>query len=435
MNKPPTEHSLPSASRGWSGATVFREAWVWRRFPPGWALWGLVLAIAFAALAFSRNSSAVRGNPPLPAGYVLLARHLADGCSASPDAPEPVQPPSQVIAQLRLIAVELEGIAAEDAELKALAQEVQAIAAGASVHLERLATIPGSPELLGWFAENFIRGLLLDFSGALDRSREVEGNREAAEAEARSLLIASRRWDSSKLFLPRVAARYAGPPAPKGRAISIDLDAAWGAFGPGDRLTLTNFAVTVIHNCTILVELHGEGGDIARNVYFVPLWGAGAAIYARCPAGVEILGETVGRGTVPRVESITLSAWSDELTFEAVTYDYAGAERDFDVERYCQDMKVEASYRPFAKGLFWDTERGVVVRLKGLKFAPKPRITVSFHRRGSDLPVYWDFDRWDEGEEKTLDTGGRLPWDPEGYVVTVGFPGTTYKHRTNWVAR
>jgi hypothetical protein len=98
-------------------------------------------------------------------------------------------------------------------------------------------------------------------------------------------------------------------------------------------------------------------------------------------------------------------------------------------------MKVESSYRPFAKGFLWNTERGVVVRLKDLKFAPKPRVTVSFRHQGSEVSLYWDFDRWDEGEVKTLDTGGKLPWDPEGYRVEVGFPGTVYTHQSSWEVR
>jgi hypothetical protein len=114
---------------------------------------------------------------------------------------------------------------------------------------------------------------------------------------------------------------------------------------------------------------------------------------------------------------------------------YAGAERDADVRRYCRDMKVDSTYRPFAKGLFWNTERGIVIRLKDLKFAPHPKVTVSFSGDGSELSLSWDFDRWDEGEEKTLDSFGKLPWDPESYRVEVCFPDTAYKHGSNWKTR
>ena len=217
--------------------------------------------------------------------------------------------------------------------------------------------------------------------------------------------------------------------------ILVDLDAAWGPFGPDDRLTLSNRTGIDLHNCTILVELRATGGDAVPNVFFMPNWPAGTPIHARCTKGTEVLGEMYGRRTVPRVESIVTSLWSDELTRGPETSIYAGAERDADVGRYCGDMKVDASYQPFAKGIFWNTERGVIVRLRGLKFAPNPRVTVFFTRGSSELSWYWDFDRWDEGQEKILDSGGKLPWDPESYRVVVGFPDTAYKHQSTWTPR
>jgi hypothetical protein len=186
-------------------------------------------------------------------------------------------------------------------------------------HLEQLAAIPGSPEQVGWIAENFVCGFILAFSGAFERFREVAGNQEAVKAEFRSIVAVCRGSEVAKLLLPRIAARYAGPHVGGKRTIAIDLDAAWGPVGPDDQLILTNRTGTDLHNCTVLVELHGQDGDVARNVYFVPRWQVGTPIYARCNPGTEILGETIGRRTVPLVESIVTSVWSDELTRESIT--------------------------------------------------------------------------------------------------------------------
>jgi hypothetical protein len=399
------------------------------RMPP-WAPWVAVGLSMLIALAITRRSPFARANPPLPAGYATLARHLVDECSPAPIAHKPSDDPASLIAECRVAAMEVGGISSDDAELDALSREGRDALMEGAAHLERLATIPGSPDLALWFAENFARGFLLDLIGAVRRHQEVFGNMQAAEAEVHSLVAANRRLEVAKLLLPRIAARYAGRPAGGNRTIAIDFDAAWGPVGPDDRLTLSNHAGTDLHNCTILVEIRGKDGDTARSVYFATRWPVGTSLHARCPAGTELFGETVGRRSVPRVESIVASIWSDELTRESINYAYAGPERDADVGRYCQGMTIEAAYRPFAKGLFWNTERGLLVRLRGIERIPNPRATVTFRRGANELSWHWDFDRWDEGEEKALDAAGKLTWDPESYSIEVGFPDTSYAFRS-----
>jgi hypothetical protein len=340
---------------------------------------------------------------------------------------------ANVVADLHKAALELEGIESNDPEYNALIREARGALTEAATRLERLAAIPGSPELAGWLAEHFVRGFFLDVGGIFGRIGEVEGNRQAAETELRFLIATYKRLEVARLGLPGLAARYAGPRATGARTISIDLDAAWGPVGPDDRLTLFNRTGADLHNCTVLVELRAAGGEASPSVYFVPRWPAGTPIYARCPAGTAFFGEAVGSRTVPRVASILASFWSDELTRESIRYAYEGTERDADLARYCADMRVAASYRPFARGLLWNTERGVIVRLEGLRHAPRPRILVSFRRAGGEISCSWDFDRWDEGESKTLDTAGKLPWDPESYRVEVGFPDTSDTFR--WAER
>jgi hypothetical protein len=56
---------------------------------PAWARWVLGLAIALAALHFTRAPTPGRTNPPVPDGYAALARALADDSRVIPDAPAP----------------------------------------------------------------------------------------------------------------------------------------------------------------------------------------------------------------------------------------------------------------------------------------------------------------------------------------------------------
>jgi hypothetical protein len=431
-----TEESMPSfwlsLSQGERAALVNIQDLLARiRGVPAWAHWSAVGLSILVVLAVTRVPLRTRVNPPLPSGYVTLARHLADDCSPVPNSPKPTEDPAQLIAECRIAALEVGRTSSDDLELNALAQEGrEALVEGAS-HLERLAAIPGCPDLVSWFAENFVRGFLMDLVGAFRRHAEVFGNIQAAEAELRSLMATSKRLEVAKLLLPTIAARYSGSPASGNRTIAIDFDAAWGPIGPDDRLALSNHAGTDLHNCTILVLLRGKNGDAVRNVFFVRHWPVGTSLHARCPAGTELLGETVGRRSVPHVESIVSSVWSDELTFESINYAYAGSELDADMGRYCRGMTIDAVYRPFANGLLWNTERGLLVRLRGIEHVPNPRVTATFRRGATELSWYWDFDRWNEGEEKTLDAGGKLPWDPESYSIVVGFPDTSYTNRSD----
>jgi hypothetical protein len=282
------------------------------------------------------------------------------------------------------------------------------------------------------FGKSFVRGVIRDIGGVISAYSEAQDREDAIVAELRSLVAAHRRLDAAKFLLPQCAARYGGPTAVEGIPITADLDASWGPFGPADRMMLANSSGIELLNCTILVELRGAGGEVAQDVHFVPRWASGAMVYAEYSAGVELLGAIHASCTPPRVESAVISVGADELKRESIAYTYAGVERDRDVEMYCKDMLILASYRPFAKGMFRNTDRGVTARLKGIARLERPRITVTFRRGGSELALYWDLAQWDDGETKTLDTAGRLVWDPESYEIAVTFPDTSYSYRGTW---
>jgi hypothetical protein len=367
----------------------------------------------------------------MPTEYPVVAARLADELLEDPDRPEPKEDLPHAIADLRAAALELAGLRPADPEVAALAAEAQAVHAGAAEHLERFLALPRPPGEVEMFLVGFFRGFNLDFSGFVDSMERAEGRQAALEAEVKGLIALTRRGEVAKLHLPRVAARHAGP-AVAGIPVALDLDASWGPFGPDDRLTLVNRSGRELHNAMISVELRGRSGDPARNVHFVPRWPAGKALYAKCERGRELLGEVVRRMTVPGVESAVVSVWADELSREGINYTYAGPERDADVARYCQGMAILGSYRPYSSSLFWTTQRGVVLRLSGIRHLENPRVTVTFVRGGAELTVFEDYPLWEDGETKTLDAGGRLAWDPEEYRVAVTFPDTGHAYRAVW---
>ena len=376
----------------------------------------------------------VRSRTTVPPEYVTLASHLADECRPNRDGPEASRDIAQGLAELRNAALDLERLKVADPDTAAVVAEGRRVFDEAATTVERLSALPRLPGQLEIASESFLRGLALDLPGLARRYDQLSSVQEALLAESRRAAAILQRGEAAKLMLPRLAARHAGPRYKSGPVLKVDFDEAWGPVGPADWLRLANVSGITLHNATVLVEVHGEAGDVARSVHFMPSWSAGATIDARYTGGDDSFGFPVGRQTVPNVANVSVSLWSEELRQEGITYGYLGAEHDADVARYCASMQVRARFRPLQSGLIWDTQRGMELWLDGIASLPNPRITAIF-RRGADVRSwYWDFPRWDRGERKVLDAGKALPWDPEEVAIEISFPRTGHKYLTKWTA-
>ena len=391
----------------------------------------LGMLLGLGLLAATRAGARGRPHKP-PPGYATLARLLADDLEADPALPRPVPDLDHARARCRDGAAELAHLAPGDPEVDTLASRARSALEDAAASLGRLDALPRPPGAVALFAEGVARGYVGDVLGVIGRALDLQGRQSELEAEVHRLLSAMRRIEAATLELPRLAARFAGPPAPGPPPIAVDLDAAWGPVGPDDRITLVNRSGAALHDCTVLVELRGPAGETARNAHFVPEWPAGGPISARYSPGGGLPGEAMALHTVPGVESVIVSAWADELRCEGMAWAYSGPERDLDVGRCLGPMRVAAEYRPFSRGLLWNTQRGLRVRLEGLAHLDHPTIAARFRRGGAEASLSWSFERWDEGETKDLDGAGRLPWDPEGWELVVSFPGTSADFRADW---
>ena len=84
-------------------------------------------------------------------------------------------------------------------------------------HLERLAELPrpaGTEEIA---FESFVRGFFFDVPGIYRRStRTRHGRQDAIADELRQVIGVYGRLEAAMLLLPRIAARYSGPPAAGG---------------------------------------------------------------------------------------------------------------------------------------------------------------------------------------------------------------------------
>src|SRR5262249_2778232 len=156
-----------------------------------------------------------------------------------------------------------------------------------------------------------------------------------------------------KLLLRRAAPKYAGPNFNLQQTLGVDIDEAFGT-GP-DWIALRNATGSDLHNALVSVTLLGKAGDTKENIHFIPHWRAGETIHGRYETGTLVGDKAIGRQTVSSIQSARIHLTSDEGRQENITYQYAGPEKDKDVQRNLNELThLYARYRPFAKGIVWN---------------------------------------------------------------------------------
>ena len=364
-----------------------------------------------------------------PEAYLILARSLADPHLTRLDSAKTERNLAQTISANRKILHELFAVAAmsEQRDLTAIANESAEAVLDLLIQLKLLDALPKPPEADQLVAEGLIRLLFRGF-GIIGRVEEIYLQDTNLKNAFRALSEASARRDRAKLKLPVIAAYYSGPPAPiSAPPLAIDYDAAWFPDQP-DRVILRNKTGTTLHHCTILVELLGKAGTSTPTLYFVETFAPENAIYGEYAGDTKVQDKIMKRPAVQLVQGLKVSLWADELSQENIAYQYAGAEREKDIARCLNGMSITSRYRPFTRGLFVDTQRGLQVWLRGGELARPFKIIAQFHRGTKGKVMEWTFAGWKKDEQKTLDTlAGDLPWDPEWYQLEIYFPEIDYK--------
>ena len=364
-----------------------------------------------------------------PEAYIVLARSLADQHQTRHDSSNAESNLHQIIVVYRKTLRDLLAVAAtsEHRDIAAIAEESAEAALDLHIQLKVLEALPKPPEADELVAEGLVRLLFRGF-GVIGRAEEIYHQDANLKNAFRALSEASARRERAKLKLPVIAAYYAGPPAPPSKpALLIDYDEAWRPEQP-DRLMLVNNTGMTLRHCTLLIELHGENNEASRNLYFIDAWDPGNAIYGEYAGDAKIQDRFVKSAAVHLARSIKISLWADELSQEEQVYHYAGAERDKDLARYLRNMAIDSRYRPFAKGVFFDTQRGLHLWRRGAELNRAFKIIVQFQRGNKGKSLEWTFNGWKPDEQKTLDTlVGDLPWDPEWYSLEIYFPELDYK--------
>jgi hypothetical protein len=306
----------------------------------------LVLYIAIPRRPSSIASEPVKGNslpavptdliPPQPAmrtnvhNYRILARHLSDSWETRRQKALARPDTAQIVAAAQGVVLDLDALSIDDPDLRMIRDEVKGAtqnAIAALGKLEQLPPPPGSGEL---FLTGFVCGIGGRFDLAAEASDRAQNKSDAITAELRNLNSAYRRACSAKLLLKRAAPRYSGTPTLSG--VTVDVDESF-ILDQDDWITLTNTTGHDLRNALVSVYLTGLFEDTKENIHFVPEWSIGQKVYAAYPRGLSVQGMTIGCQTVGLIQSAKVRVSADEGQVAQFTYQYAGAEKQKDVQR------------------------------------------------------------------------------------------------------
>ena len=378
---------------------------------------GLIVALFVAFLATGLQKS-------LPPEYRVLAKNLAQETKTSMHAFRDNKGLTEIIAEGHSGIMDLRGIKSSDADIIYIASQGEAAFAEAVRRLERLNSLPKPPSLGSVMVESFIHGLYGNVFAGYAIGVEADNKQAAINAEVLGLVAAIQKADAAHLLLPRVAEKYSASVAANNGRIVANFHEIWGGNFTHDWLDLNNCG-SEIEDCTILVEIKGQGGDVRKNVHFVPRWAGNSWIYCRYDTGKFVLDRVIGRMTVNKVDTIDVTVMSPKFSTK-VTYVYTGAEADKDIQEHCNKVKFSGRYRPFAGGIVFVDQRAAYFTLDdGIGWLPKCRVDITFTNGVQSKAWYWNFDRWNKGEEKLFDPPQNgLAFDPHTIVLSITFPNT-----------
>jgi hypothetical protein len=364
----------------------------------------------------------------LPPEYVIAAKYLCDRIAANKPETRRNLDLAQLIADCDAAALDLSAIKTENPEMRFVASSGATSFRDFSASVNRMRKLPAPPGDAEIALEMFIIGLGGDVPDGFDRTREIAKASQARKDEARVAGAAFIKRSAAKLLLPKIAARFAGPKNESGQAVHVMVVNRWGPISD-DGLILIHNATAPLHNCTILVALEDQNGEVAKNVHFVPKWTSGDSLDAVYKCGADFGdGEKVCPQTVENLRRVRVSLWADELTQEDITCTCSRGYRTRQVRQLCKDISLATRYQPFKAGLF-GSNRGIVATMQGIAVLPSCRVTVEFFDAEKRQSISWDFARWSNGEDITFSSPQFL-WDPKSYSVSIEFPDNDHEIMT-----
>jgi hypothetical protein len=368
------------------------------------------------------------GRPALPPEYGIVARNLGQSLESSPDAFRNNKGMAEIIAEGHSAVMALSNVKSSDQNINYVAEFGGQAVSDAVLHLERLDALPKPPSAGSLMFNSFLDGLFGNLRGGYDRGVDAQSKQDAIFAELQALAATCERVDAASLLLQKVAEKYGAPMTSAEDRINIYFSESWYGTGPYDWCGFYNSGGE-LDDCTLIVELTGAEGEQRKNVHYLGKWPSKSWVYARYEGGTQLENRSIGRTTVYNVDKVDATVLSPRFSGR-VNYVYTGAEKDKRVAEYCKDMKLSWRYQPFDKGIIWDDQRGVILTLKDYPYLGKVRVDVTFRCGSASKGWYWEYDSWQQGEEKKCETpAGGLDYDPDIIDVVLSFPRTNYHPR------
>jgi len=400
-------------------------AWIPARLgeKAGTSVW-LLVRVAFACLAshpvVAQTSSPSRGDADAvtKADYIAIAKARLGTLVPAGKQFEPARIDTW-LAGWRGLILDCEKAKSPDKEMQFIAAEYRASAVELVDSLLAFQALPRAPGA----AQQALEGAA---TAIFSPSQVISGGKEYANRNSALLQTQKRfaqahqRAQANDLLMPRVAARFSGPPAEENRAwLRIGIFEPRYRFGRTDGVRLTNGSHKTLNNCTVIVRLTGQTGEVAENVHFLESWKPDTDVTGLYSAGDELAGiRNVGRQTVKGIQSVTASVFSDEMHITGVTQIYTQeARRENALLEINGGFKPKSSYRPYTKGLVFDDQRAVFVSYEGLDRLPKVTLTVKCFQDGAQM-----FDA------RSITVENWRPNDPKTFV----FPSQAVSEADRW---
>ena len=303
--------------------------------------------------------------------YITLLKGLSDGWTLHRNDPKPQMDLAQILAQAQNMILDFNAIETDDPDLLTIRDEAKAGVQQAAVALRTLDQMPKPPGAGDIFVASFAYGFVLRPDLAVELGDNAQKQANAVQDQVRSWIAGIQRAEAAKLLLQRAIPKYAGPNFNMPSVLSVDIDESIGGGGEPDWITLTNNSGRDLNNAVVSVTLFGVNGETKENIHFIPLWRSGQTIHSWYEPGIIAGDKVVGRQTVTRIQSATINLASDEGTQNNIIYQYAGSEKDKDLQAYLNAITLYAHYRPFSKGIFSNDERAVICSFAGMPILPR----------------------------------------------------------------
>ena len=335
---------------------------------------------------------------------------------------------AQYLASKKELFLKLHSLTNVDSTLMSIANDYEQ-SAGQEVELgEAIQRLPEHDSLENVFKGVFY-GATLQFGAAAQDMQKLSNQDNAQKELAVRIIQAQNHLNASTLLLPMVAKKISGP---IGDAhINAAITEAWG-FNYPDQLQLVNVGEKTLHNCTVVVILHGKYGETRKNVHFVNSWPSQKNLYAFYDSGETMFNQSVNRTTVKLVQNVEIALYCDEVTADSMNYVYAGTEKDKDIGRFLDGyFKPKSGYQPFAKGIIFDDQRSVSFSFDGLTYLPTGTLNVTVKNGDNTATQQLPFSSWKAGDTKWVEFKD-INWNPTEWDAQFKFDDTPVTRSYHW---